>query len=158
MNRTLFVLLVTFGLLLGAAAVPASAQFGTSPPYGQYFSPYSRPPGLAPGGGPRLSPYLEMLRGGNPAANFYLGVVPEIERRRFENQTSTAITDLARRPTTPINPEDAELFPAVTITGHPTAFMNTTGYFGTAGPLPLPSRSVPISPIPPPRGQPTRPR
>lgn len=154
MIRTASVALVTFGLLLGGAAVPALAQYGPSPGYGQYYNPYSRPPGLLPGGGPRLSPYLNMLRGGSPSANFYLGVAPEIDRRRFENQTSSVISDLARRPGTALNPEDADLYSPVTITGHPTAFMNTTGYFGTSGPLPLPSRSVPMSPLPAPKQAP----
>jgi hypothetical protein len=49
----------------------ASAQsvFNPNPPVG---APYSRP---------ALSPYLNLLRGGDAAANYYLGVLTEYDRR-----------------------------------------------------------------------------
>src|SRR5207247_6563256 len=56
---------------------PVSAQ---APYYGQPYGGSYR----SMGGGfgrPGLSPYLNMLRGGSPAANYYLGVVPEFERQ-----------------------------------------------------------------------------
>jgi hypothetical protein len=153
MNRPLLVALVTFAVLLGGAAVPGLAQFGTSPYYGRYYSPYSQPPGLNPGGGPRLNPYLNFFRGTSPAVNYYLGVVPEIETRRFQRQTIGSIADLAGRTAPPaVSPEETEVNPALSITGHPAVFMNTTSYFGGAGPVPLSWRAVPITPLPPAKG------
>jgi len=35
---------------------------------------------------PALSPYLNLVRGGNPAVNYYLGVLTEFDRRAFEGQ------------------------------------------------------------------------
>jgi hypothetical protein len=151
MNRKLLVPLVTFAVLLGGAAGPALAQYPVSG-YGQFYNPYSQPPGTNPGGTPRLSPYLNLLRNNNPAVNYYLGVVPEIGARRFQRQTATAITDLAQRTATPpLNPEDTDLAVAVSITGHPAVFMNTTTYFGGAGAAPLAPRATPMSPLPPAR-------
>jgi hypothetical protein len=66
-------------------------------------------PALQPSGQPRLSPYLNLLRGGNPAAN-YMGVVPEIERRRFESQAIAGFQDLERRAAARASGED-DLFP-----------------------------------------------
>jgi hypothetical protein len=149
MNRPLLVPLVTFGLLLGGAARPALAQYGSSPPFGPYFSPYSQAPGVNPGGAPRLNPYLNFFRGTNRAVDYYLGVVPEIDRRRFQNQTRTAIADLATRTPPAALTGEEEVNPALSITGHPAVFMNTTSYFGGAGSLPLAGRSVPMSPVPP---------
>ena len=84
--------LVALGVVL-CGAVPARAQYPVSP-YNQYFNPYSNPPGLNPGGGPRLSPYLNLLRGGNPAANYFMGVVPEIDRRRYQAISQAQIQGL----------------------------------------------------------------
>ena len=44
-------------------------------PNPQITAPYSRP---------ALSPYLNLLRGGDPAANYYLGVMTEYDRRYRE--------------------------------------------------------------------------
>jgi hypothetical protein len=157
MNRHLLVPLVTFGILLGGA-VPAPAQYPGSL-YGQYYNPYSQQPGTNPGGAPRLSPYLNLLRNNNPAVNYYLGVVPEIDRRRFQRQTTSAITGLEQRLATPVlNPEDTDLAVAVSVTGHPAVFMNTATYFGGAGAVPLAPRAVPMSPLPPARPAAGRPR
>jgi hypothetical protein len=158
MNRPLLAAFVTFVILVAAAA-PAPAQYGTSPMYGPYYNPYSQAPGLNPGGGPRLSPYLNLMRGPNtPAVNYFLGAVPEIERRRFQNQATGAFVDLAQRTANPLySPEEAELMGPVSITGHPTAFMNTSGYFMVNGAAPLPSRGVPMSPLRQPTTTPTRP-
>ena len=149
MRRLVLVALVTLAVLLGGA-VPARAQYPVSP-YTQYFNPYSNPPGLNPGGGPRLSPYLNLLRGGNPAANYFMGVVPEIDRRRYQAISQAQIQGLAvSTAAPPLNPEEADLGVATSITGHPAVFNNTAAYFGGAGPLPTPARNVPMSPVPPP--------
>ena len=150
MRRLVFAALVTLAVLLSGTSRTAFAQYPVSP-YGQYYNPYTRSPGANPGGGPRLSPYLNLLRGGNPAANYYLGVVPEIDRRRYEAISQAQIQGLQLSTAVPpINPEDTDLAFATSITGHPAVFNNTTGYFGGAGALPTPNRSVPMSPLPAP--------
>jgi hypothetical protein len=150
MRRLVFLAPVALGVLLSGAALAAFAQFPASP-YGQYFNPYSHPPGTNPGGGPRLSPYLNLLRGGNPAANYYLGVVPEIDRRRYQAISQSQIQALeVTTAVPPVNPEDTDLTVATSITGHPTVFNSTASYFGGAGAAPTPNRSVPMSPLPAP--------
>jgi hypothetical protein len=150
MRRFVLVALVTLGVLPGGAAMTALAQYPASP-FGQYFNPYTRPPGTNPGGGPRLSPYLNLLRGGNPAANYYLGVVPEIEQRRFQAVSQAQIQGLqVSTALPPVNPEDTDLTVATSITGHPAVFNNTAAYFGGVGPVPTPGRNVPMSPVTPP--------
>ena len=81
-------ILVGIMLLLGGFALgtgPAAAQGG------------GRGPGFAPGipaaPGPMLNPYLNLLRGGNPAANYYLGVIPEQQRRAQAAQFGGAINN-----------------------------------------------------------------
>jgi hypothetical protein len=49
---------------------------------------------LQPQNSPLLSPYLNLLRGGNPAANYYLGVVPERARRANETQLGSNLNQL----------------------------------------------------------------
>jgi hypothetical protein len=99
---------------------------GYAPNY--QFSPYARPNYV---GNPRpiLSPYLNLLRGGNPAANYFLGVLPEFERRANVYQFSTAIQDLEQR--SAMVGETGEPLVVTVTTGHPTAFANTAGYFGS---------------------------
>ena len=150
MRRFVHVALVALGVLASGAAVTAFAQYPASP-YGQYYNPYTRPPGTNPGGGPRLSPYLNLLRGGNPAANYYLGVVPEIDRRRYEAISQAQIQGLqVATSLPPVNPEDTDLTVATSITGHPAVFNSTAAYFGGVGPVPTPGRNVPMSPVTPP--------
>src|SRR5215467_3564741 len=90
--------LVSLAMLVLAATV--HAQPSTTYPYNlnlfgpglvsPYNSSFTRP-------GPNLSPYLNLLRGGNPAANYYLGVVPEVERRNNAATFRAGIQDLAQR-------------------------------------------------------------
>jgi hypothetical protein len=58
-------------LLTGLMTQPASAQFNPNPRFGT-FNPYSRPP---------YSPYLNLLRGGSPAINYYGLVRPQEDFR-----------------------------------------------------------------------------
>jgi hypothetical protein len=123
-------------LALLVAASAAHAQPSTYPYnlnlYGPgvvspYNSSFTRP-------GPNLSPYLNLLRGGNPAANYYLGVVPEVERRNNAAQFRAGIADLSRRLETPLEPGREELFPSLPETGHPVQFQNYSYYFGGGAP------------------------
>ncbi len=126
MKRLAVALPVAATLLLLASAGPAPAQvYAPGYPYNNImrnpgFNPYFRP-------GPPLSPYLNMLRGGSPAANYFLGVVPEIERRQNTALFRGAITDLTRR--TEELTEEENFDRTLPTTGHPAVFLNYGGYY-----------------------------
>src|SRR5262249_41541275 len=103
-------------LFLLAVSSAVHAQPSTTYPYNlnlrgpglvsPYNSSFTRP-------GPSLSPYLNLLRGGNPAANYYLGVVPEVERRNTAAAFSAGIYDLSQRLDLAQMPTREDLFPAL---------------------------------------------
>jgi hypothetical protein len=86
--------------------------------------------GPAPGGpyGPGLSPYLNLLRGGPPAVNYYNGVLSERDRRMFQQQAGQSILGLEQEVGT-IQPGQEDLLPTLSGTGHPTAFGYSGSYF-----------------------------
>jgi hypothetical protein len=136
---------VTAFALLGLALPPAArAQVSPFPVYspgrlggGTGFRPYFNNTLT----GPRLSPYL--LLGSNPATgfnnlpavNFYLGVLPEIERRNTQALFQYDIQDLNRRTTALSLPSaEPELYlPTLGQTGHPVSFLNPAPYYNTGG-------------------------
>lgn len=125
MARLLLGSAATLTLLLAQGAGTAFGQAGpfVSPgPFGNSQYGY---------GSPRLSPYLNLLRGGNPAANYYMGVVPEVERRANARMFSTQIRDLERR--VEGVEEERDLFPRLSETGHPAGFMSYSPYFNVGG-------------------------
>jgi len=94
---------------------------------------------------PLLSPYLNLLRGGDPASNYYLGVVPERQRRQNASLFSSQIQSLEQQlnQATAAPDVDEALFQPDPATGHATAFMNLGGYFNTGSvrrPLPAARR------------------
>jgi hypothetical protein len=98
------------------------------------FQPPARP-NYGPGYRPQLSPYLNLLRGGDPAANYYLGTLPEFERRANAQLFGTEISDLDRRLLGNVLTEELRLLQPIPPTGHATAFGSTLYYFGTTNPL-----------------------
>jgi hypothetical protein len=91
---------------------------------------YARPyPG--PGSVPALSPYLNLVRPGNPAVNYYLGVLPEIERRVADVQFGAAIQDLQRQVGTLQGLEYEDLLTGLPPTGHGAVFNSYGTYFNT---------------------------
>jgi hypothetical protein len=120
MKRFVLAPLASFAGLLLLAAGPASAQMTIpygAPAYGPFYQPM-------------LSPYLNLLRGGDPAANYFLGVLPESQRRQNVRVFGAAIQNLDQRAETPAaTPEELELYTPLKSTGHPTAFNNTLSYF-----------------------------
>src|SRR5713226_1658932 len=58
--------------------------------------PYNQPR-YGVGYQPPLSPYLNLLRGGNTAANYFLGTVPEIERRQNNQLFRSALQELDQK-------------------------------------------------------------
>jgi hypothetical protein len=145
---------LTAAAALGLAGV-ASAQFQTQPysgyqnqyPYGNQMYPSgggSQYPAVQPNiynpANQPLSPYLNMLRGGNPGVNYYYGVRPGTSggfgfglgapftasggmRPMFFPQLMNAPDPLETTSTGAAAP--SVLPPA----GHPAVFSNTLGYF-----------------------------
>ncbi len=94
------------------------------------------PPAYGPGYRPLLSPYLNLLRGGDPASNYFLGTIPEYQRRANAQLFSQEIGALDRRLTLEAQPApEVRLFQPLPETGHPTAFGYTNGYFGSGSPV-----------------------
>src|ERR1700733_13231450 len=80
--------------LLGFLSVPSASAQGY-PYYGPSYGNYGR-------SGPALSPWLNLTRGGNPAANYFLGVLPEMDYRANKAVVNSTLTDLERRVETPL--------------------------------------------------------
>jgi hypothetical protein len=126
------------------ASVLALAPAGTFA-RAQNTYPYL-PPQFGPGYQTPLSPYLNFLRGGDPAANYFLGVLPEFQRRQDRNQFRVQIGNLQGL-TAPLrlNPlgefDVADIPRTLSATGHPAGFGYTGPYFagspgGMMGPRP----------------------
>lgn len=99
--------------MLGVLAVNAS--LGQVPPgYPPSYNPVR----------PSYSPYLNLLRPGNPAVNYYGLVRPEMETLNFLNQVERQVTRLQNTPQTIITP-------GLPPTGHTVGFMNASRYFLT---------------------------
>jgi hypothetical protein len=99
-------LMGTAGLLLLLAGGQAEAQILTRP-----LNPYTRPP---------VSPYLNLIRGGNPAINYYGLVRPELDSIAAMQQ----LGQQAYAPLPPVVPTAS-----VVATGHPAVFMNFSHYY-----------------------------
>jgi hypothetical protein len=145
MRRPMLRSLAVLGMLAFLAAGKASAQY--SPYYPGSYGGYGRP-----GGAPALSPYLDLRRGGNAAANYFLGVLPEIDRRRTKVEQGTAITDLERRTemqSSQLQELDTVLSPltggGLPPTGHAAAFATYSTYYGLTAPA-APFARGPVAP------------
>src|SRR5690242_11562505 len=90
-----------------------------TPVSAQYAYPF-RPPQYGPFYQTQLSPYLNMLRGGDPAANFYAGVVPEFQRRSDRNQIYNSLQQMNVPIPPPPEADPANLYRVLPSTGHPT--------------------------------------
>jgi hypothetical protein len=134
MSRITLAGLTAPGVLWLAIAGDAHAQFpGAGGAYGGAGGGFGAG---NPYGRPQLSPYLNLLRGGSPAANYYLGVIPERERRSNAALVGSAINDLEWRSRYGAGGE-LDLGEPITSSGHPTAFLNTGSYFN----VPIPTRA-----------------
>jgi hypothetical protein len=118
----------------------------------QITSPYSRLRPGYPAPRPQLSPYLNLLRAGDPAANYYLGTIPEEQRRQQAQQFGSDIRSLEvgeQRLASELAPQDRDLLrgqrDVVLTSGHLTATNTTLGYFGnTANYYPTPQFAPPL--------------
>jgi hypothetical protein len=116
---------VSASLVLLLTANVAMAQYPGNP-----YQNLNRLGPTPPGGpyGPTLSPYLNLLRGGLPAANYYQGVLPERDRRLFQQQAGQSILGLEQE-VNAVQPGTEDLLPILPGTGHPTAFGYSGAYF-----------------------------
>jgi hypothetical protein len=117
-SRFVFLASAAILSLIGATNRSEAQQFGVRPPP-QYGPGYSAP----------LSPYLNLLRGGDISANYFLGVQPEFQRRddRFELLTRTR--ELEGRANQLENPTEFEPL----VGGTPAGFGDTRSYFSEPG-------------------------
>jgi hypothetical protein len=134
-------------ILLSLAACLGWGAVGERTAWAQQTVPYNRP-NYGPGYRPQLSPYLNFLRGGDPAANYFLGTLPEIQRRTNAQVFSSSILDLENR--TAQQPTGGDgIFNPLGTSGHPTAFNNTAGYFNQMNPrIPGGAAQMPSSRMP----------
>src|SRR5262249_30102919 len=113
-------------LVSTAAALVCLFAVGTGSASAQTYYPgvphYSQPFGNTTG----LSPYLNLLRGGDISANYFLGVVPEFQRRANYNQLRTAIQEVDMR-AAQAETDVLDLARPLEMTGHPTGF----GYYSS---------------------------
>jgi hypothetical protein len=131
MNRIKATVLASIATLFTFSANSGQAQAPYPP-----LSPYPRPPvmgGYGPYGpsGPALNPYLNLIRPGSPAINYFGGVLPERERRLYQQEFSQSLLDIEQRGTAA--PEAEDLLPTLPSTGHPTQFGYYGSYFPTMG-------------------------
>src|SRR3954469_14020477 len=110
-------------LAVGVMALVCDTASAQAPNPGRYQRPL-----YGPGYRPQLSPYLNLLRGGDPAANYYLGTLPEMQRRANAQTFSSEISELDRRVLGNVPTEETRLFQPLPGSGHPTAFGNTGSY------------------------------
>jgi hypothetical protein len=124
MKRHVTGLAASLAVLLIGAPGRASAQ------YPQTYPMYP-PPSTHLGNRAGLSPYLNLLRGGDPAANYFAGVVPAFQNRANFSQIRTAIQEVDQRSAAPA--EGLELGKPLDQTGHPTAFGYYSSYYPQLG-------------------------
>jgi hypothetical protein len=110
-----------------------TGQFGGQNPYnsgqGQYLQDYynrnSQP----------LSPYLNLLRGGNTAVNYFYGVRPGLMQGAFGSPLNGGQGTLGRQTFFPqvdnlYDTENVGKLDGIPPTGHSIGFRNTLNYFG----------------------------
>jgi len=121
------------GLLMAAALLVAASEARAQVPGLPNTNSYA--PNMYNRAGQPLSPYLNLLRGGNNAVNYYYGVRPGTQPNAFTgmfNQPSAG----PRQTFFPVVDTLADLFDEpqdvtrATPTGHPVGFNNTLNYFG----------------------------
>jgi hypothetical protein len=119
-----------FSVIVVLAGLPV---FPLASAHAQYFpnqqvrpnNTYSRPP--------VLSPYLNLIPIRPAGVNYFLNVVPELDRRAQFNQINSQLYDLERQRMLPQQAVEDPLLPPLQTTGHPVGFLNFAPYF-TFGP------------------------
>ena len=130
MKRFTVACVAALGLSIFGSIPSAHAQYN---PYGTPggYGPYVRPP--------TVSPYLNLLNGGNAGINYYLLVRPEIEFRARQNQLEAALRGLETQRAAGLPGELEELLRNLNIsdplrgTGHPATFGDFQPYYNLRG-------------------------
>jgi hypothetical protein len=120
----------------------------------QYVNPYYPRPVYGPASRPALSPYLDITRGGNPATNYFLGTLPELDRRAADTAYRAAILNLDVR-TSAITRDISDIVEILPGTGHPVLFQSFGPYYNLGAPgrtVIAPTTTAAPSTAPPPRG------
>jgi hypothetical protein len=143
MTRHTMIAATSLVTLLGAGGA-ASAQYPTNPYPAPYYQAPSVMPNIYNSANQPLSPYLNLLRGGNTGVNYYYGVRPGTvggtgfgigapftavggNRQLFFPRLASAPDPLQPvDPTEPRQPGKGDVLPPA---GHPVLFNNTLGYF-----------------------------
>jgi hypothetical protein len=121
MRQLLTATALGLGVVLSAGAIPAAAQFAGLP------GGYRGPAGVRGLGSPVYSPYLNLLRQGNPFfANYYGLVRPELDWRSSVQALEAQVVANQQGIT---NLETQIPF----VTGHPIQFFNRSHYFFYTG-------------------------
>jgi len=118
MRRSVLILLAALPVLLSHPSFALAQRRGTGigPLQQNAYAPT-----------PALSPYLNLTRGGNPAANYYLGVLPEFDRRAFEANPPVNIPPNLLLPDVPERFED--ILPGLPQTGHVVGYQYYGSYY-----------------------------
>ncbi len=112
------------------ALAALAAFFAGRPAQAQYVAPQVSPYGT---GG--ISPYLNLLRSGNPAVNYYGLVAPQIQAQTQIGQLQQQQQQLAQQQSVVAPPTNR----APVTTGHQTRFMQYNQYFNTTGTIRAPN-------------------
>ena len=119
-------------LLAAFAVALALAPLGVRPAQAQPWV-YQQPV-YGRGYRPMLSPYLNLLRNnGDPAINYYLGTLPETQRRENAFQFRTEISDIEAKLPGAAEEKPDDVPKGLGPTGGSVAFGNTKGYINSTG-------------------------
>jgi hypothetical protein len=125
-----------------------------------YMGPTANGPGyigpaspFAPTPRPVISPYLNFLRGGSPAANYFLGTVPQLQAQAQAGQFVQPDISGPRALAAP-GPED--IVPRLPETGHMVQYMSYGPFYSSLNRGPRSTMLTPFSTIPPRRPPPPR--
>lgn len=134
MNSRLRIALLSVSVLYPCG--PASAQQAYSPLAPQQPVPYGQTT--------VLSPYLNLLNGGNPGVNYYNSVIPE-QWRRYQ-MTRPLVLDFPRYDLTVDDRVNQDVLEKqLPPTGHPTGFLIYNAYYNN---LPNQRSFIPYQPRP----------
>jgi hypothetical protein len=127
MKRLFFRTLILCSALALCGTNTAQAQYN---PFGGPYGPAYRQPAV--------SPYLNLLNGGNPGINYYTLVRPEIEFRQRASQLEMAVQSLEQRRAAAVG-ETEDLIRSLNLaeplrgTGHPATFGDVYPYYNMRG-------------------------
>jgi hypothetical protein len=122
-----------------------------------YLGPTATGPGyigpaspFAPSPRPVISPYLNFLRGGSPAANYFLGTVPQLQAQAQAGRF--VLPDVGTLRQQQVTADILELLPQLPETGHMVQFQSYGPFYSSLNRGPRSTLLTPFSAV-----RPTRP-